>query len=88
MRDSLYSFGSGTEGEDQTAVASRIAGAFEGWAGGTIFRLWNGQIWQQASPGYLYRYAYMPRVMIFPTVDGYRMRVEGAPRSISVRRLR
>lgn len=88
MRDSLYPFGSETEGADQPAVASRIEGAFEGWAGRTVFQLRNGQIWQQAAPGYLYRYAYMPRVLILPSLNGYRMKVEGISRTIPVRRVR
>lgn len=88
MRVNLYPFGSGTETGDQPAVASHIAGPFEGWAGRTVFRLRNGQVWQQASPGYLYRYAYMPRVLILFIGDGYRMRVQGLTQSIRVRRLR
>ena len=88
MRVNLYPFGSGTESGDQPAVASHIAGPFEGWAGRTVFRLRNGQVWQQTSPGYLYRYAYMPRVLILPSLNGYRMKVEGISRTIPVKRLR
>lgn len=88
MRNSLYPFGLEAGGQGEPAVASQIAGAFEGWSGQTVFRLRNGQLWQQNSPGYLYRYVYMPRVMIFSTVDGYRIRVAGVSRTIPVRRLR
>ncbi len=88
MQGSLYPFGSGAEDQSEAAVASNIVDPFEGWTGQTVFRLRNGQIWQQVSPGYIYRYAYMPRVLILPTINGYRMKVEGVSQTVQVRRLR
>ena len=36
------------------AVESTLAGNFEGWSGETIFKLDNGQIWEQAEYAYTY----------------------------------
>jgi hypothetical protein len=68
------------------AVESRIDGEFDGWEGETVFRLENGQIWQQVSPSARYHYARHPRVSISPAP--HKMRVEGIPYEIAVRRLR
>ncbi|MDR0881742.1 MAG: hypothetical protein LBP55_04270, partial [Candidatus Adiutrix sp.] len=34
------------------AIESQIDGTFEGWSGETVFKLTNGQIWQQSSYAY------------------------------------
>ncbi len=39
-------------------VESEIDGDFHGWDGNTIFKLVNGQIWQQTEYDYEYEYAY------------------------------
>ena len=36
---------------DRVAVNARLVGEFTGWSGNTIFKLDNGQEWQQAEPG-------------------------------------
>ncbi|WP_237213003.1 hypothetical protein [Falsiroseomonas oryziterrae] len=69
-------------------LESRIDGEFQGWDGETIFRLQNGQIWQQASYAYRYHYAYAPRVTIIPVAGGHDMMVEGVGGRIRVQRLR
>ena len=69
-------------------IESRIDGEFEGWDGETIFKLQNGQIWQQNSYAYKYKYAYSPRVLIFLDGGVYRMRVDGVEDTISVTRIR
>ena len=46
-------------------VESRIDGEFTGWTGSTIFRLRNGQIWQQNKYDYYYHYAYFLRPRVF-----------------------
>lgn len=68
-------------------VESTIAGDFSGWDGETIFKLDNGQIWEQAEYDYSYSYAYRPDVTIYPTSAGCRMRVEGEDETILVRRI-
>jgi len=69
-------------------IESRIEGDFEGWEGETIFKLDNGQIWQQSSYAYTYHYAYRPEVLIYKTGGGYKMKVEGVDETIYVRRLK
>jgi hypothetical protein len=69
-------------------IESRIDGEFEGWSGDTIFRLVNGQIWQQSGYAYLYHYGFMLPVLIYPAAGGYRMQVEGVSDQINVTRLR
>ena len=69
-------------------IESNIEGTFEGWDGETIFRLTNGQIWQQASYAYLYHYAYRPRVLIYRSGGGFKMKVDGVSSEIFVRRVR
>jgi hypothetical protein len=45
------------------AIETSISGGFNGWDGETIFKLSNGQIWQQAEYDYTYSYEYMPEVL-------------------------
>ena len=76
------------KGGCSSIIESQIEGDFEGWEGETIFKLDNGQIWQQDSYAYSYHYAYRPDVMIFPDGGRCRMKVEGANGTIVVKRLK
>lgn len=67
-------------------IESRINGEFNGWEGDSTYELVNGQLWQQSSYKYEYKYAYMPEVVIFDPGGGAVMRVAGT--SAQVRRLR
>ncbi|RHW22725.1 hypothetical protein C2846_03155 [Pseudomonas jilinensis] len=69
-------------------IESRIDGEFSGWEGETIFKLENGQVWQQASYAYMYSYKYRPKVLIFRTRGGYEMQVDGVSNRVRVTRLR
>jgi hypothetical protein len=69
-------------------IESKIEGDFEGWEGETIFKLDNGQIWQQSSYAYTYHYAYRPDVIIYKVGSVYKMKVEGVDSTIYVRRLK
>jgi len=69
-------------------IESRIDGEFSGWEGETIFKLQNGQVWQQSSYAYKYKYAYSPEVLIYRSGSVYKMRVNGVDGEIAVRRLR
>ena len=71
-----------------SVIESQIDGEFEGWEGETVFKLMNGQIWQQASYDYTYHYAYMPDVLIYETSGGYKMQVDGVGETIFVTRIR
>jgi hypothetical protein len=70
------------------AVESSISGEFEGWSGETIFKLDDGQIWQQAEYDYDYDYEYHPDVTIYQTTAGCRMKVEGDDETILVKRIK
>jgi hypothetical protein len=74
-----------TSGE---VIESHIDGDFEGWEGETIFKLDNGQIWQQASYAYTYHYAYHPKVLIYRSGGGYKMKVDGVDDALPVKRLK
>jgi hypothetical protein len=69
-------------------IETQIADDFEGWDGETIFKLSNGQVWQQTSYAYTYHHAYRPKVVIYLSGSTYRMKVEGVDSSISVKRLK
>ena len=45
-------------------ISSRLVGSFSGYNGGAIFRLTNGQVWQQRRHKYKYKYKYRPTVRI------------------------
>jgi hypothetical protein len=70
------------------AIETTIAGEFEGWSGETIFKLDNGQIWEQAEYDYMYSYQYRPDVTIYLTRSGCRMKIEGEEETILVRRIK
>jgi hypothetical protein len=67
---------------------SEIDGEFHGWDGETIFKLANGQIWQQAEYDYEYEYAYRPEVTIYKTAGGYKLKVEDMEETIYVKRIK
>ncbi len=71
-----------------TAIESTISGDFNGWEGETVFKLDNGQIWQQSSYAYMYSYSYRPEVTIYQTSGGCRMKVEDEDETIPVIRIK
>lgn len=77
---------SGNSAESFSVVDSRIDGEFKGWEGKTVFKLQNGQIWQQASYGYSVTFADSPKVLIYQSGSEFRMKVEGVDEEIAVRR--
>jgi hypothetical protein len=70
------------------AIENTISGEIEGWDGDTIFKLDNGQIWQQAGYDYTYFYAYRPDVTIYQTSAGCRMKVEDQTETVLVKRIK
>lgn len=69
-------------------VETQVDGEFNGWEGETVVKLMNGQIWQQTEYHYEYHYAYMPKVLVYPSGGGYKMKVDGTSQAIGVQRLR
>ena len=76
------------KGEFSDIIESSIDGDFNGWEGETIFKLSNGQIWQQSSYAYTYHYGYCPKVIIIKSGNLYKMQVEGVSSTIYVTRLK
>lgn len=70
------------------AVETNIAGDFNGWDGDTVFKLSNGEIWEQAEYEYMYSYSFMPGVTIYATQSGCEMKVEGEDEGILVKRIK
>jgi hypothetical protein len=73
---------------ENEVIESRIDGDFEGWDGETIFKLTNGQIWQQTDFQIQIAIKLMPKVLIYNTGSNYKMQVEGIEKSITVTRLK
>lgn len=48
-----------------TEFRSQIEGEFNGYDDGALFRLTNGQVWQQRRYKYKYKYKYRPRVRVY-----------------------
>jgi hypothetical protein len=80
--------GSSTPTSSATVIESQIDGDFEGWEGETIVRLSNGQIWKQTEYHYEYHYAFMPKVMVYKSGAGHKMKVEGTETAVGVTRLK
>lgn len=69
-------------------IESSIDGEFTGWTGDTIFKLLNGQIWQQSSFDWKWQWAYSPKVTIYKSGSVYKMKVDGVDGTINVTRLK
>jgi len=65
-------------------VESRIDDEFEGFEPDRIYVLRNGQVWQQTSYEYAYRYHYAPPVTISPSGEQCVMAVEGMSQTVYV----
>lgn len=68
-------------------IESEIDGVFTGWNGDTLYKLSNGQFWQQSEYSYSYSYAYRPEVLIYSVSNGYKMRVVGEEKDIPVQQI-
>ncbi len=74
---------------EQQEIRSRINGEFTGWSGKTIFKLNNGQVWQQSAAGRVYHKATDPVVTIRKGIFGsFRLKIEGLNTRISVKRIK
>jgi len=69
-------------------IETKISGNFEGWNGNTIFKMMNGQIWQQSSYSYKYHYSYSPNVFIYEFKGTWTMKIEDVDETIQVIRLK
>ncbi len=78
----------GSRSSCEPAIESSISGDFNGWDGETVFKLSNGQIWEQAEMDMMSSYSYMPDITIYSTSGGCRMKVEDEDETILVKRIR
>ena len=58
-------------------IESRINGTFEGWNGHSKYKLANGQVWEQTTYKYEYKYSYSPQVIVANYGGRYIMSVAG-----------
>ena len=73
---------------EATVIRSRIAGPFEGWSGRTLFRLENGQLWQQRMSGSWRHRAESPEVEIRKNLLGmWELRMVESGRQVGVTRI-
>ena len=70
------------------AIESSIDGEFTGWDDGKIYRLMNGEIWEQVGADYDYEYDYDPDVVIYSTAEGCTMKVDGVDETVVVQRIK
>lgn len=68
-------------------IETRILGTFVGWSGSTVFRLENGQVWQQAEPGVFETKLQDPTVVIKKLAFGYLLSIPGQGYTVFVRRI-
>jgi hypothetical protein len=77
------------QAEKNFEMAAKVIPAFSGWSGKTVFRLDNGQTWQQRQPGTLRYSEGDSNVVITRNFFGrYVLTHTATGRSIGVRRLR
>jgi hypothetical protein len=70
-------------------IRSRHVGEFNGWTGQTVFRLENGQVWQQVRSGRMVWRADSPMITIRRGfMGGYRLSVEGVNKQVYVKRIK
>lgn len=76
---------------DGKTVESAIDGEFDGWKGGTVVKLNNGEIWRQKK-FYYHHYRQCgplsPKVTIYKLGPVYKMQVDGVPEAVEVEELK
>lgn len=67
-------------------IKSQIDGNFNGFEGNSIYKLYDGSIWQQIDGIYVYIYVFSPKVLVYNFRGTWKMNVEGI--TVSVIRLK
>ena len=82
--------GESQEATGEREIIARLGENFSGWTGETLFRLDNGQVWQQRRRGfYTYRGPANPAVRITKNFMGfYRMEMVESGKSVQVKRVK
>jgi len=75
-------------GRTEPVIESAIVSKFEGLNAGNIYRLANGQIWEQIE-SWIWIWIWInPKVIIYPASGGYKMNVENIEHAVFVRRIK
>lgn len=82
------SSGSSAASRGQSIVESTIISKFEGLNAGNIYKLANGQIWEQVEPWVWVWIWVNPTVTIYAASGGYKMKVENIEHSVFVKRFK
>lgn len=69
------------------SVHSYIVGKFTGWSGSTLFKLGNGQVWQQSEPADYSAQLMNPEVIIKKLHFGYLLTLPGRGQTVFVTRV-
>jgi hypothetical protein len=74
--------------EKEVEIVAKVVPAFRGWGGSTVFRLDNGQVWQQRQDGKLRYQGDDSTVVISQNfLGGYMLRHPATNRGIGVKRI-
>ena len=73
---------------NDSSIDSFIENEFSGLKHGNIYKLANGQIWEQTEPWYWYWYWAYPKVFIYKDGNIYKMKVENIEHPVVVRRIK
>lgn len=73
--------------DEPDSIHSTIIGKFTGWSGSTIFKLANGQVWQQSSPDDYETEMLNPEVIIKKLRFGYVLTLPGRGHTVFVMRI-
>jgi len=72
----------------QNVIESMIVSEFSGLNAGNLYKLANGQIWEQIEPWVWVWIWVNPSVMIYQTSGGYKMKVENIEHPVFVQRVK
>lgn len=82
------SSGSSAGNHGQPIIESTIISTFQGLNAGNIYKLADGQIWEQVEP-WVWAWIWInPKVTIYAASGAYRMKVENIDHPVLVRRLK
>lgn len=80
--------GNDSIGSGEAVVEARVTNDFDGVEDGKIYKLSNGQIWEQTGFYIHLHAAVMPKVTIWRDGPVHRMRVDGIDRAVTVQQLK
>jgi hypothetical protein len=66
---------------------SKIDGNFDGFEFGKLYKLQNGQVWEQTSYKISVRYRFAPTVFVWQSGSQWKMRIDGDDRTVSVKQI-